>query len=105
LGGRVVKQQLVFAPGFDDPEKIAGLGEIILVIVPVIMGIGRSVELQGRFLGFCLLMPLPITVGVVVYGASIVSVHPHGPVPVKGLIGAGRFVDGNLIVVYPKAIA
>src|SRR5690606_12235663 len=104
LCSRVFKQQVCLAVGFDYPEQVAGLGVVILIIVPEVMGVGGSIQFQRWSLGFGLFLPLAITVRVIVRGCSIVSVYAHGSVAVECVVRTPWFVDRDLKMVYSQAV-
>src|SRR5690606_32945627 len=82
----VVKQSLCFSVCFDNAEQIARLGEIILIVISEIVGIGISAEFQRRFFGIGLLLPFSVTVRLIMQGRTIIAVHPHRSVSMKSMI-------------------
>ena len=104
LGGRIVKQLLLFSIGLNDSEQIARLGEVVLIVIPEIVRIGSAVQFQRRLLCLGLFLPFAIAVWFIMFGAAIVAVHAHCPIAMEGVVRTSGFIYGNLIMVYAQSV-
>ena len=102
---RRVLEQALLRIGREQAEQVAGLGEVVGIVLAVVPAVGRAVEGQRRLGEGRLLLPLALGVGLVGDGAAVVAVHAHGAVAVVGVVGAARRVHGDLVVVHAQAVA
>src|SRR5260221_205398 len=102
---RRVLEQALLRIGREQAEQVAGLGEVVGIVLAVVPAVGRAVQGQRRLGEGGRLLPLALGVGLVGDGAAVVAVHAHGAVTVVGVVGAARRVHGDLVVVHTQAVA
>jgi hypothetical protein len=85
-------------------EEFAGLG-VVIIVLPMVPVISCSFQAQRRFGGFRLLLPLPITVGLVAESAAIIAVNPHGPVTVVTVNWTTRGINWDQVMIYTEPVA
>ena len=103
-GGSVVEQSL-FLRVVHQVKQGARLAEIVVIVLAVVPVRRVAVDFQRRFGEVGLLLPLAEAVGFVVRQAAVVAVGAALSVALVAVDGATRAVDGDLVYVYPQAVA
>ena len=70
-------------------------------MIPVVRS---SFQAQRRFGKFRLLLPFAVTVGLVAEGAAIITVNPHGAVPVVAVKWTAGGVDRDQMVIHAEPV-
>ena len=77
----VFSKSAFLCAGVHQPEQLAGLG-VVIVVLAVIPVVGGALDAERRFGEVRLLLPLAVTVRLVAERAAVVAVDPHGAIPV-----------------------
>ena len=90
--------------GTHQAEELAGLGEVVVIVLAEIPMIRVPFQLQGRFRELGLLLPLAVAVWFVVEGTAVIAVHSSYTVTVIAVVRTTGRIDRNLVVVHAEAV-
>ncbi len=102
--GGVFKEDLLLG-GAHQPEELAGLGVVVVIVLTEIPVVRGPFQGQRRLGEFRLLLPFAVAVGLVAKGAAVIAVNPHGAVAVEAVVRAAGGVDRDLVVVHAEPVA
>ena len=90
--------------GAHQAEELAGLGEVVVIVLAEIPMICVPFQLQRRFGEVGLLLPLAVAVWFVVEGTAVIAVNPSCTVTVIAVVRTTGRIDRDLVVVYAEAV-
>src|SRR5690606_7794722 len=101
---RVLEQYLLLSVAHV-AEQLAGLLEVIVIILTEVPDAGIARQLQRRILELRLLLPSAIAVRMVVCASAIVAVNPHRAVTMEAVDWTSRLVHRNLVMIHAQTVA
>ena len=97
--GGILKKSLLLL-GIHHAKQIPRLRVIVIIVLPVIPVVSRTVYVQRRFSEIWLFLPLPIAIGFVPESTAMVVIHTHGAVAMEGVDRAAGTIDWDQVVVH-----